>query len=199
MPVIGISILKSTLFRGVQQEFSNVYYYEADLPTTAVQAETLIDSIVATEKKLHASVVNFLFARCWSAGGTKEQNQMIFQKPLSGTGSASENVAMDRERALLVRWRAGVDKRGKPVYLRKYYHSCGPPAGVIIDNQVLNNTAQLSSASRDAVEAIADEGKVRNTALQGYQLSSSNGRNVTGETECHRYLEHHQLGDQWRQ
>jgi hypothetical protein len=31
-----------------------------------------------------------------------------------------------------------------------------------------------------------------------YNLISRTGRATTGTATCHRFLEHHQLGDQWR-
>lgn len=198
MALVGVSITKSVQFRGVQQEFSNVYYYWGDLPVIAAEANSLIDQLVTTEKKLHSSAVAFLFGRCWSAGGSRESNNMIVQKPLSGFGNFATIANLDRERAYLVRWRAGINSRGKPVYLRKWYHSCGAPSGVTINDGILANTEQLSSASRGTIVTLADESKLRSTALQSYSLRSERNRPITGDTECHPYLEHHQLGDMWR-
>src|SRR3954470_12895414 len=122
MARVGVSIVKSTSFRGVAQEFGNTYYYQTPLPVTATVAGNLIDHIVTLEKAQHSTAVTFVRAKCWSAGGTKQENEMITQKNLSGTGSngsgGASTLNMDKERAFLVRFRAGNDTRGRPVYLR---------------------------------------------------------------------------------
>lgn len=197
-PVMGISITKRTAFRSSTQEFQNVYYYQHPIPAIVGDANTLIDAIVDTERKLHSSAVSFVFARAWSAGGTPGQNQMIHQKSLAVNGIFATIANFDRERAYLVQWPAGLDVRGKPVFLRKWYHACGAPTGVVMTDGKLGNTDPLTSTDRSAVALIANEGRSRSTASQGFDLSSRGGRVNTGAGVCHQFLEHHQLGDQWR-
>jgi hypothetical protein len=201
MSRIGISITKTVLFRGVQQEFSNVYYYTnlAGLPDAA-GADALIDQLTALEKTFHSTLVTFVRGRCWSQVGSPAGNNMISQKNLSGTGARSVVANMDRERAFLFRLRAGVDSRGQPVYLRKWYHSCGFFASISIDSGKLENTSGFTSTEKDTMR----------TAVQGigslsgsggpWDLCAKSGRMATaGEVwQPHTYLEHHQLGDQWR-
>jgi hypothetical protein len=200
MSRVGVSITKSVSFRGVAQEFSNTYYYETPLPVIASVADSLIDNIVAKEKAIHSVVVSFLFARCWSAGGTKQENNMITQKSLSGTGSGvSPQSGQDRERAFLVRARAGVDTRGNPVYLRKWWHlEVGSFSGANVPAAALENTGQLTSASRTTLENAFDGFKTITALPQVFDLVSEKGRAITGATQAHPYLEHRQLGDQWR-
>lgn len=195
---IGVAIVKNTLFRGVQQEFSNVYYYELPTAVTA-PAESIIDEITAKEKTLHSTVVNFVRGLAWSAGGTPGQNQMLHQKALSGTGTQTATSEMDRERAVLIRWPAGFDSRGKPVYLRKWYHSCGACAGQALNaSSVLANTSDISTATRNAIATSVNDLRQVNDAVDLWDICAKGGRDTTGPAECHRYLEHHQLGDQWR-
>lgn len=200
---IGVSITKSVSFRGVAQEFSNTYYYEFATDPTAAIATDIINIIVTKEKAMHSSAVSFLRARAWSAGGTKEQNNMLVQMTLSGNGSQSTAGTLDRERAVLVRFRAGSDSRGRPVYLRKWWHlDVGAMAGSSFAPGVYENTAQLNTTQRDGIVAHGDFFKVLNpTALSGVggaNLVSDKGRQISGATVAHPYLEHHQLGDMWR-
>lgn len=196
--IVGVALTKSVSFRGVQQEFTNVYYYE-DVTAVAVPAQTLIDDIKATEVSLHSSDVTFVRAKVWKAGGTPAQNEMVLQVPLSGTGNQAANTSMDRERAVLVRWPAGLDSRGHPVYLRKWYHSCGGCNGNTFSASHLQNTGSLNSTIRNSIATKCDELSQIGT-LNAWALVAESGRTRSGAgtPECHEWLEHHQLGDMWR-
>lgn len=201
MPRVGVSITKSTSFRGVAEEFSNTYYYNVGLIVTAAVADNLIDAVAGLEKPMFASNVTFVRGKVWSTGGTKAENQMLAQKNLSGTGTnaASASTAMDKERAFLVRARAGVDTKGRPVYLRKWWHlGIGTVNGVAVDNNMLQNTSQLTSAQRTQLQNWFDSFKLLTNLAQNFTLVAESGREITGDTVAHPYLEHHQLGDQWR-
>jgi hypothetical protein len=198
----GISVTKSVSFRGTAQEFSNTYYYEIPEPLNATVAENLLDLVVTSERSRHASSITFVRGRAWTAGGSQATNQMLIEKPLSGTGTGGTgSTAMDKERAFLVRIRAGVDSKSRPVYLRKWLHlDVGTFGGQAISNTMLQNVDQLHSASRAALVTFMDEIKVLAPAGGGgsANLVSKSGRAITGETQAHPYLEHHQLGDMWR-
>lgn len=201
MARVGVSIEKATSFRGVSQPFSNTYYYETPLPVVVGVATQLIDHIVSLEKPMHTSNVDFKFGRCWSAGGTKAENEMITQKALSGVGTNASivNTFMDKERAWLVRFRAGNDSRGRPVYLRKWWHLyLDTFASASVISSVLANTAGINAAHATQLETWGNAFKSITTLPQNFDLVSEKGRQITGATKAHPYLEHHQLGDQWR-
>jgi hypothetical protein len=198
---IGISITKSTAFRNSTQEFSNVYYYECASLPNVTQADSLIDSLTAVEKGFHSSAVTFVRGRCWSETGNKATNEMISQKNLSGTGTQATLTGMDKERAVLFRVRAGVDVRGNPVYLRKWYHPCGVfQAGVTFDGNILANTTGFSSTQRNTLQAVVEAIKDANGNSFSVSLVAKSGRqrNSGALFEAHQLLEHHQQGDQWR-
>jgi len=200
MPIYGVSITKSTAFRGVQQEFGNTYYYETPIPAIDSVLDSLIDNLVAKEKAFHGATINFVRAKCWSAGGSPGDNQMRVQKNLSGTGAnGSTGSVIDKERAVLVRFRAGNDSRGNPVYLRKWWHlDVASIGGTAISSGTLQNTAQLTSGQRDAIVALADPFKSITALPQNFDLVGPTGRDISGATVAHPYLEHHQLGEMWR-
>jgi hypothetical protein len=199
---VGISITKSVSFRGVQQEFSNVYYYDGGISTpSVVQADAMIDELVTIEKTFHSTLVNFMVGRLWSQGGSPSTNNMISQKTLSGTGARATFNNFDRERAFLFRLRAGVDSRGQPVYLRKWYHSCGLFTGslsLLVGH--LENTTSFTAGERDSLEAQMGSIGSLSSGGGGWVLCAKSGRLPTaGQTwEAHKFLEHHQLGDMWR-
>jgi len=201
---MGVSITKSCSFRGAAQEFSNTYYYEFGTAATATIGDQLIDLIVALEKPMHSPAITFVRARAWSAGGTAAENNTLATKNLSGAGTGpAELTTMDRERAFLVRFRAGSDSRGRPVYLRKWWHlMIGAVGGSSISVGQLANTATLDTTQRNQLVSWADSFKqLAPAALGGVgpaTLVSDKGRNISGATTAHQYLEHHQLGDMWR-
>lgn len=201
MPRIGVSITKSTPFRNSVQEFSNVYYYDVvSLPSVA-QADTIIDNLTTLEKTFHSSVVTFVRGRLWSQTGDKATSEMISQKNLSGTGGRGSAVAMDKERAFLFRLRAGNDSRGNPVFLRKWFHACAEfYSGQTIASGTTQNVSGFSPADRASMvtqmQAIGDA----NGSPLTPKLCAKSGRqaNAGATWEAHQFLEHHQLGDQWR-
>jgi hypothetical protein len=181
-----------------------MYFYNNGVGTNPSESEalSLIDEVVAFEKSIHSTVVEFTFARLWNQGLTELLSQMIAQKPLTGNGTTATDTAMDRERAYLIRWRAGVDSRGNPVYLRKWYHSCGTFGGAAssVPASTHANLTALASANRTAIATKAQEIYNIGGSPGPWDLCAKSGRGVSlGNTpECHRFLEHHQLGDQWR-
>jgi len=202
MARIGISITKSCAYRDSVQEYSNVYYYEngASLPSSA-GASDLIDEVTALEKGRHSSLVTFVRGRCWSQVGSPATNEMLHQKALSGTGGIASDATVDKERAFLIRWRAGSDSRGNPVYLRKWYHTLGGfgTAVTTLATNIVSNASGFSQTQRDAVLASANAFLSLVQAGGGWSLVAKNGRTRSGTgDQAHKYLEHRQLGDQWR-
>lgn len=201
MPRIGVSITKSTVFRNSTQEFSNVYYYEVTSLPDTTQADTIISNLTTLEKTFHSSNVTFVKGRLWSQGGSPGSNNMILQKNLSGTGSRSTAIAMDKERAFLFRLRAGNDSRGNPVFLRKWFHACAEfYSGQTIASGTTQNVSGFSAGDRasmvTAMQAIGDA----NGSPLAPKLCAKSGRlpDAGANWSAHEFLEHHQLGDQWR-
>lgn len=201
MPRIGVSITKSCAFRGATQEFSNVYYYEVLNYPSVAEADTTIDNIVTLEKTFHSTLVTFVRGRLWKETGNKLTSEMISQKNLSGTGARGTVSTLDPERAFLFRLRAGVDIRGNPVYLRKWFHAVGEfhaTASIVAGNQTQQTafTSTQKNAYVAAMNAIGDANGSPNTP----KLCSKAGRlaDVGASWTSHTWLEHHQLGDMWR-
>lgn len=201
MTRVGISITKQVAFRNSTQEFSNVYYYDglAGVPSVT-DAEALIDQAANREKAWHGTTVTFIRGRLWTQVGSPAQNNMIAQKNLSGTGALTENAQMDKERAFLFRLRAGVDSRGNPVYLRKWYHACANMGGVSITAGILTNASGFTQAQRDTIrDTMNSIGAIGSGTTAGVLCAKGGRLPDTGQVwSCHAFLEHHQLGDMWR-
>jgi hypothetical protein len=201
MARIGVSITKSVAFRNSTQEFSNVYYYDVSATPSAAQADTFIDNLTTLEKTFHSTQVTFVRGRVWTETGSAATNEMISQKNLSGTGARATTSTMDKERAFLFRLRAGVDSRGNPVYLRKWYHACGVFVTTVTNsNAILENASGFTSTERgNLVGAMTGIGNANGSPLSPALVAKSGRFATAGATwEAHPFLEHHQLGDQWR-
>jgi hypothetical protein len=200
MAHIAISIVKSTAFRDSVQEFSNTYHYGAIGPNPSEsRALELIDELVAIEKTLHSTLVTFVRARLWSAGGNVAENQMIAQKTLTGVGSMSTSTNMDKERAYLIQWDAGLDTRGRKVRLKKWFHACGFIGAHTLDSGTLSGVTGFSSSDRTAIATKVDAVTRLGVGVEEYGLIAPSGRERDGGNPvAHKYLEHHQLGDMWR-
>lgn len=197
MALVAFSITKQMAFRDSIQEFSNVYHYDVLVMPNEAEAINRINELVTFEKSCHANGITYNRGRCWSAGGTVEQNVMIADIFLSGTGALSQSTTMDKERAILCQWPAGLDSRGRQVYLRKWWHACANFGGVSITTNHLVQATGFSSGERTTIANKADEITYIGTASE-YELCAASGRNITGNVAAHPYLEHRQLGDQWR-
>jgi hypothetical protein len=200
MALIGLSITKRMAFRDSTQDFSNVYHYTyTGLNPSAGFAEQILDTIVNLEKSYHATVVSFVYGRVWSAGGSVSDNQMIFQKALTGAGSATADASVDRERATLFSWPAGYDSLGRPVFLRKWYHTISAsPFGVAPSQGNMQNISSYSSGSRTTMATAANNFTSPVVNAQSISLCGPTGRATTGGPIAHKFYEHHQLGDMWR-
>jgi len=196
--LIGISIVKRVTFRGQPQEFANVYHYVVGGTPSAADVGVLIGNIVTIEKDLHSTDVTYVRASGWSAGGSPSQNQMLAEPNLTGTGSQAVNSSMDRERAVLIQWPAGVNVRGRPVFLRKWYHSCGNCATHIFVAGELQNTAVIPPADRTIIENKANLLRTPTIPSSTTNLAAASGREHVSAGICYNWLEHHQLGDAWR-
>lgn len=197
MARFGVSIVKSVSFRGVNQEFSNRYHYEGASMTSS-QAAQLAANVAAAEKVFHATDVNFVRYHVWLDTGSPGTSSMLSQGPLSGTGATTPNTSMDRERAVLVRWPAGTDSRGRPVYLRKWYHCCGSFGGITFAASILQQTASFSGSQKTSIESAAASLETVSDGTDAKTLAAPPGRTRAGGAQAHPYLEHHQLGDMWR-
>lgn len=200
MALIGVSITKRTAFRDSTQEFSNVYHYTwGGLNPSNSLGLQIIDAIVAIERPYFADAVSFTYGRLWSAGGSIAENQMIAQKPLTGVGGAAAGSNIDRERALLIQWPAGFDSRGHPVTLKKWFHLCtGTWAGAVADAGIQANLTGFTTAQRATQAGVFDALRTVTVTLIPMNLCAESGRETTGAAAAHKYLEHRQLGDQWR-
>lgn len=129
---VGVAITKRVNFRGINEEFSNVYHYDVPAITALALNETdlIIDRLVALEKAVHSSGVSFATARVWETGGTPAENETLRIRDLSGSGTLGSTYTFYKELAVVVNLYTGRSSTtGRRVYLRKYIRAGALPSG----------------------------------------------------------------------
>jgi hypothetical protein len=124
-----LTVIKKFTYNGQPELWSNEYAFDGAVPANATEWRALFDALVAQEKTVYPSYVTVVggyghdsdadnAAAVWSVDLTASPNT-----PVAGTLSTSGSTAAPGDCAVWVRWRTSrYNSRGKPVYLRKYFH-----------------------------------------------------------------------------
>jgi hypothetical protein len=171
--IVGVSITKRTTWRGIEEEFSNVYHFDAAADVTSKQ---LVDEVVTAEKAIFGSNVSFVNAKVWGpTDGTKAQSQMLLQEDLTGNGLITPGAVMAKELTAVIQWDTGrKNTRGGRIFYRKYVH-----LGTInsVDEQAAKGNTQLPNAAVSAIKAYGN--KVKNPlAASNAPLTDKMGRTL---------------------
>jgi hypothetical protein len=144
----GIIVTKSFDYRGVPEEWSNKYWFTQTAPFTSAQFRAVFDNIASHEKTLFSSATTIVGGRGYN--DNDEHAHSVWEvdltlapdTPIPGTlaPGAAERQAGDS--AVFVWWKTSrKNTRGKPIYLRKYFHDvyneAGPPHDGVADLQKL--------------------------------------------------------------
>jgi len=144
----GIIVTKSFDYRGEPEEWSNKYWFTDTEPWNATQFRTVFDNIVTHEKALYSSATTVVSGygyndnaedahAVWSVDLTLAPNT-----PVSGTFVPGTAERQAGDSAIFCWWKTSrKNTRGKPIYLRKYFHDvyneAGPPHDGVADLQRL--------------------------------------------------------------
>lgn len=124
----AISITKRVPWRGVNEEFSNVYHYDISTPiTTEGGWDDLINAIVAQERPLHYSGITYVRGRVWgptNAGPAASITKRIMDLSGAGTAPATGSL-LPPEHSVVVQFYMGRNPATqRKTFLRKFFH-CG--------------------------------------------------------------------------
>lgn len=145
-----VVVIKSFEYRGHAEEFSNEYTFTGATPADAAAWRTLFDALVLQEKTCYPSLVTVVAGygydseaanahAVWSVDMTVSPNA-----PVAGTCALNTTDRMSPgDCAVWVRWKTDrLNSRGKPVYLRKYFHGAINQGGGTIDTPDLVSVPQ---------------------------------------------------------
>jgi hypothetical protein len=177
--ILGVSVDKAVTWRGVEEQFTNVWHYDAALDTTSKQ---VADAVVANERGLFGANVSFKRVQVWGpADGLPAQNQMLLQETLTGAGTGGSGTITAKELTAVASWDTGrKNSRGGRVYLRKYLH-LGQLAEVADEAAKGNNSLSISEQGR--VKTFANNMK-NVVGISGASICDKKGRKLPVGTDA---------------
>lgn len=165
----SITIIKRFLYRGQQEEWSNTYHLSGTTPTDQAGWKTLADAIIAIEKNAIGDVNSYVRAYGYVAGQAHSAATIDYVA-LGGTLIKGQLVATTTspyppgDTAVMIRARAGTSSKGKPVYLRKYFHGCPVSGDSVVSAQqtsmVTFATAMLAGTLPGSMKWVGPQGQV---------------------------------------
>lgn len=129
----SITIVKTMPYRGLPEEWANTYHFLGTTPANDAAWKALADAIWAQEKVFIDSTVKISKAFGYEAGNESSVFQVNYADPpnVQTAGSGSSNSAPSGDVAAWVRWSTGTrNSKGRPIYLRKYFHGVPATGGV---------------------------------------------------------------------
>lgn len=123
----SLTIVKSFMYRGAPEEWSNTYFFTGDLPSSDAHWKTLADNVIAVEKTLYDSNTEAVRAIGHQAGQSVavwSYDYAANSVSVPGTLSPGSNcLPQGGDSASWIRWSTDqLTSRGKPIYLRTYFH-----------------------------------------------------------------------------
>lgn len=169
----SLTLVKQFSYRGAPEEWSNTYFFTGALPASPSSWKTLADAVILEEKATFTSSTEVVRAIGHQAG----QSVAVWSFDYLGASAAvpgtyvPTNVTQKTpgDSAAWVRWSTDqLTSKGKPIYLRSYYHdiySAAEGSGLTFDHDLLE-TAQgtaLQEYGADWIAGFADGDAVNHT------------------------------------
>jgi hypothetical protein len=164
---VRLVTIKRFTYRGTTEEWSNIYHFTGTQPANSAAWTT----IAAAMKNLEASVLpsNQTLTEWYAYNDGSETADFHGTHTSSnvGTLATTGGVILPGDAAVWVRWSTGeTNSRGKPIYLRKYFHGAIGTTG---------NIDTVLAAQKTALEAFGGY-LIDGTSLAGgLKVSRPNG------------------------
>lgn len=120
----SLTIVKSFAYRGNDEVWSNTYFMTGDLPASPASWKTLADAVIADEVPLYDAGTSVVAAIGHEAG----QSVAVWSYDYLGAGESVPGTwagagGQGGDSAAWIRWSTDqLTSKGKPIYLRSYYH-----------------------------------------------------------------------------
>jgi hypothetical protein len=152
----SLTIIKSFTYRGAPEEWGNTYFFTGDLPSDAAAWKTLADAVIDKEKTLYddnTEVVKAIGHQAGESVAVWSYDYAAMSETVAGTLTVGGTVVpQGGDSALWLRWSTDqLTSRGKPIYLRSYFH----PAYAEGDTDTYRDTASATWVS--AAQTFGDE------------------------------------------
>jgi hypothetical protein len=133
-PMPSITIVKRFRYRGdTHEEWSNTYHFTNDAPINATRWKALADAVIAAEKLTYDSASGVIRAFGHKAGVKTRDWLYDYESGsgiVAGTFAPGTCIICPGDAANWLRWSTDqLTSKGKPIYLRSYYHGAYRNAG----------------------------------------------------------------------
>lgn len=177
---VGCSVTKQFTWRGVAEEFSNVYHFASEAAGVGEEEYAALANAVANkERALFGPQTSFLRYRVWGPtdAASKADIKMLAVGDLSGVGSkTSVSVKLPKEMAVCVGVYIGRGPKGGKQFLRKYWHIA--EAGTELTDEMAKGNVSMLSGTQDAFASSFEDFFSITASLVGWDLSNSKGKKV---------------------
>lgn len=140
----SLTIVKSFSYRGEAEEWSNTYFFNGTMPATPTSWKALADAVIAVEKACYTSATEVVRAIGHQAGQSVAVwsfDYLAASAAVPGTLSPGTGTnAQAGDAAAWIRWTTDqLTSKGKPIYLRSYFHDIWSKSGAGNQDQVATN------------------------------------------------------------
>lgn len=122
----SVTIVKSFPYRGSPELWSNTYFMDGALPSSPSSWKTLADNVIAIEKSLYKLTTTAVKAIGHQAGESVavwSYDYAAMSEEVEGTFDGADGDDGPGDSAAWIRWSTdALTSKGKPIYLRSYYH-----------------------------------------------------------------------------
>ena len=122
----SLTLIKNFQYRGNDEEWSNTYFMDGDTPSSPSSWKTLADNVAAEEKSLYPSTTEVYRAIGHVAGESVAVWTWDYEgdgHPIPGTFAVGSLSPQSGDTAAWLRWSTdALTSKGKPIFLRSYYH-----------------------------------------------------------------------------
>jgi len=127
--VVGLTIVKKMHYRGDNnEEYSNQYWLTGSIPADSTAWKALADALIAAEKLVYTGDVWTVRAYGYDSDAVDATSVWSYDyeaatATVPGTLAQGSGILCPGDDAVWVRWKTSrTNSRGKPIYLRKYFH-----------------------------------------------------------------------------
>ena len=139
---------KSFAYRGVQEEYANIYHLSGTQPADQAAWQSLADAVKDLERPILSPVVTFTSWLGYNDGSDTADYTGLHTGTLTGSYSMTSQIQCPGDDAMWVRWATGDrSSSGKPIFLRKYFH---PAVTLAAGGDSISSTWRTAAATYGA-------------------------------------------------
>lgn len=122
----SLTLVKSFTYRGSPEQWSNTYFFNGTMPATPSSWHALAAAVSAQEKTLYdasQTIVKWIGHQAGSSIAVWSEDLVAESATIAGTYTETGAFRGPGDTAAWVRWKTSqITSKGKPIYLRSYFH-----------------------------------------------------------------------------